>query len=342
MGGVSVSRRRSTMEAVVRAAYGGRRLQVRKGDNLEAVVEEIIRRDLGDFCWSLDFDAGFIEQLFLYGFLPICSQMKVPVGSPCYVLLPKLHRQRCLLCDLRSIHVDRGARKRSKKYRISVDQAFPDVVTGCIEQHGESWLWPPIREAFSLLSDKARLANSHDDVAVRSIELWAEDGRLVAGELGFTCGSLYTSLTGFFREAGTGTLQVLALAALLLRAGCQSWDLGMGMAYKDALGAKDIDRKEFVILQRQLRAQTPSPGMATASSPISVAELINDLRCAKSEAPATEETVGQNSGTGTGVPADFSKQIRDMGFTLEDSDLRVLHTNCKGDIEQAVNTLLSQ
>jgi len=190
--------------------------------------------------------------------------------QPLYVLLPKLHRSRCVLQNLSDIRIDRGARKRSRHYHLTVDTAFSRVMHGCIEQHGESWLWPPMQKSFIALFDMQK-ANDQTKwtanvetlnapcmapsscSAIHSVELWTADGRLVAGELGFTCGAMYTSLTGFYREGGTGMVQMLALAGLLLCSGFQSWDLGMNLDYKQSFGALDLNRADFVQMQRRLR-----------------------------------------------------------------------------------------
>jgi len=294
------------VERMLDKHYGHRRLHISARHDLEERVETILRRDLGDFCWSVDFAGSFLRRLFATGFLPICSKMPVAGDPPeeLYVLLPKLHRKRCVLLDFGTIHVDRGARKRSRRYRLAVDSDFQGVVQGCIEQHGESWLWPPMRDAFlSLLQEQQAstceavrpealpkgaqwesagsgqatqggepvqpepVAEDHGRPAlaatIHSVELWAEEGgdsqpvRLVAGEIGYVCGTMYTSLTGFYRESGAGTVQLLAVAGLLLRAGVQCWDLGMNHDYKDNLGAQDLERADFVTLQRSLRGALP-------------------------------------------------------------------------------------
>lgn len=126
-------------------------------------------------------------------------------------------------------------------------------------QHGEScWFYAPLTKAY-------REIHAHNNdisffgVRMHSIELWqpeikAADGallkpkRLVAGELGYTVGGSYTSLSGFrLHDAdGAGTVQCCVLAKVLNRCGFSMWDLGMGMAYKYDLGAVDVPRNVFL------------------------------------------------------------------------------------------------
>ena len=48
-------------------------------------------------------------------------------------------------------HVSKSARKKAKKYRLTADAAFDEVIDRCVEQHGENWLYPPMRAAFRAL-----------------------------------------------------------------------------------------------------------------------------------------------------------------------------------------------
>lgn len=82
--------------------------------------------------------------------------------------------------------------------------------------------------------------------------------RLVAGELGYTVGTMYTSLTGFSSADGAGTVQLAATGRVLQAAGFDAWDLGMDMAYKRRMGAARVARRPFVGLVRQCRAR-PTP-----------------------------------------------------------------------------------
>eukprot|EP00486_Rosalina_sp_Unknown_P012589 CAMPEP_0201588732 /NCGR_PEP_ID=MMETSP0190_2-20130828/158342_1 /ASSEMBLY_ACC=CAM_ASM_000263 /TAXON_ID=37353 /ORGANISM="Rosalina sp." /LENGTH=242 /DNA_ID=CAMNT_0048041433 /DNA_START=457 /DNA_END=1185 /DNA_ORIENTATION=- len=90
-------------------------------------------------------------------------------------------------------------------------------------------------------------------VTAHSIEIWNEDGELVAGELGTSVGSIYTSLTGFYNESGCGNVQLLVLGHLLQKCDFLLWDLGMFIEYKSSLGAGLLKRNDFLAKYRALR-----------------------------------------------------------------------------------------
>ena len=76
---------------------------------------------------------------------------------------------------------------------------------------------------------------------------------LVAGELGTSVGSIYTSLTGFYNVSGCGNVQLLALGHLLQKCNFLLWDLGMFIEYKSTLGAGLLKRNDFFARYRALR-----------------------------------------------------------------------------------------
>mmetsp|Transcript_24166 Transcript_24166/g.65433 ORF Transcript_24166/g.65433 Transcript_24166/m.65433 type:complete len:458 (-) Transcript_24166:204-1577(-) len=137
--------------------------------------EEGVRRQLADglaytlvddFCWSLNFRPRFVARLCFEGFLPICSE--IAGGTGLYVLLPKLHTRRCVL-EFEKLHVAKSTRKRSRAFTVSINRALDQVIEGCIEQHGQDWLHPPMRAIFTALFEchrarttASRRSGAHD------------------------------------------------------------------------------------------------------------------------------------------------------------------------------------
>lgn len=217
-------------------------LSMAENGSLPAVTARIAKHWPSDFCWSSCFEPTFLAALMYEGYLPTAHG---PVEGPTeYILLPKLHQERCLV-QFEDLRVSKRARSASREYLLAVDTAFDDVVDKCVKQHGESWLHPPIVDSFRRLFH----SGGTGQVKMHSIELKRE-GHLVAGELGYSVGRTYCSLSGFTTISGSGNVQCLGLALLLHERGFDFWDLGMGMEYKAQMGAREISRADF--LQRLL------------------------------------------------------------------------------------------
>ena len=259
------------------------------GDNLALLP--------GEFCWSLNFSPAFVAELCYQGFVPMAEL--VP-GGRC-VLLPKLHSQRCVLA-FEQLHIPSKIRKRAARFQLTVNTCFEDVLHGCQVQHGDGcWLHQPLVDIFRALHHALPSEQSHGNTSVatqqhclrhyqhaftsdgcstpvpsrtprgvrfHSFELWHR-GTLVAGELGYSMGACYTSLSGFHARASAGTVQCIAAAHVLKLNGFQFWDLGMELPYKLLLGAVSIPRHEFLSRLANARAMpptTPCVGQTSARS----------------------------------------------------------------------------
>jgi len=202
-----------------------------------------------DFFISPFFDANLIKGLMYEGFLPIAT---CDSYDKKYYLLPKIHSQRCVLY-FENIHISKSSRRKSRDYILKVNQDFDAVVSGCHQKHGIPWLYPPMVDALK----KMFYSRIKSKVNLYSIELYKKNStgqlELQAGELGYTVGKIYTSLTGFYFESGSGTIQLLALAGLLKMKKFRLWDFGMEMEYKTNLGAITLERKSFLSEFRKLR-----------------------------------------------------------------------------------------
>mmetsp|Transcript_62177 Transcript_62177/g.115389 ORF Transcript_62177/g.115389 Transcript_62177/m.115389 type:complete len:293 (+) Transcript_62177:107-985(+) len=235
---------------------------------------------------------ALIALLIWHGYLPMGG-----MG----MLLPKIHRARCVLKP-QDVHCGRKTRRRAKGFRLSIDQAWPAVIAGIQEhtftsQKGDCWLSKELAaayEAVNTLDERKR-----HGVAFHSVELWhSETGELVAGEIGYTCGRIYSSCTGFAlkeKHPGAGNVQLVALGQWLLMSGYALWDLGMELDYKLELGGNVIPRKDWADRVRLLRAESatlasPSDGDADAHTLAArYAEASANAQAQESSAPKPEK-----------------------------------------------------
>ncbi|KAL3925558.1 MAG: hypothetical protein SGILL_000332 [Bacillariaceae sp.] len=264
-----------TKAETMNLADGGKsRSSERKAEKaeLEAYIPPYLRRFItpyhGEFCYTRTYHHRLVAQLMMEGFLPIATEG---------VILPKLHHDRCVIHLPNDLHISKSTRKKSSKFVFTVNRNFDGVVEACRKQHGSRcWLYPELVEVFrdiqvpehvdaviiptsqggtALTCQKPVLERQSCPIRLYSIEVWNEqNGELVAGELGYTVGSVFSSLTGFTACNGAGSIQLAALGRLLCKLGFTMWDLGMDMDYKQSLGARNIPRRDFVKHIHQVRA----------------------------------------------------------------------------------------
>jgi Leu/Phe-tRNA-protein transferase len=214
-----------------------------------------------EFCASASFDPGFVDSLCASGFIPMATGEDD--GSE--YLIPKMHVERSVMRPSEAV-ATRTARRESARYGLGVDERFGETLEACAATHGEGWLRPPLVACWKELFEtrQARLSR------FSSMELYS-GGRLVAGEIGVFVGACYTSLTGFRKESGAGTVQLAATARYLESIGARLWDLGMPLDYKAALGASVVSRAEFLSRFREARER----GVARPAGPFSARALID-------------------------------------------------------------------
>jgi len=206
--------------------------------NLQELLPKLQRVYPGEFHCALSFEPAFVAELIRYGYLTMAERL----GPNLHVLLPKMHSKRCIL-QWGDGHVEKNVCKRCKRYEISMDTCFERVLEGCVKQHGEAWLYKPLRECFATIHHAGGIRG----VTLHSFELW-EGELLVAGEVGTAVGGCYTALSGFKSDAhpSSGTVQLCATADILRRAGFSFWDFGMELPYKLRIGAKSVEREWFL------------------------------------------------------------------------------------------------
>ena len=268
---------------------GERRKPWRRRTSIKDYIPQYLRRCIspygGDFCYTTVFHFRLIAQLMSEGFLPIAAEG---------VLLPKLHAERCVISLPNDLHVSKSVRKKSKRFSITINKNFDKVIDGCKKQHGSRcWLYPPLVEEFKtmnengsvevpIFADGTNSSESKCPVRLYSIEVWNNStGELVGGELGYSVGSIYTSLTGFASQDSAGSVQLAALGRLLSTLGFSIWDLGMEMDYKTTLGSKLMPRDEFVACVRNERERKGGTVLPSTGESFDAKSLIDQTYSAE-------------------------------------------------------------
>jgi Leu/Phe-tRNA-protein transferase len=199
-----------------------------------------------EFCLATDFTPAFIAEACYHGYLPMGEQVaELPV------LLIKSHQQRCVL-DFANLHLSRKLKRYARGLTLTINQNFAACLTAIAHHHTPTWLIEPLCAAFIQLHQHPR-----HQVALHSIEIY-NDHQLVAGEVGYSTGAIYTSLAGFHNQNGAGSVQLALLGQILARSGFAFWDLGMDLPYKRHLGANIVTRQSFLARWRQERDR-PTP-----------------------------------------------------------------------------------
>lgn len=211
--------------------------------------------------WDDSWDPETYVALARAGFISITHVD--PVLGP--LLMPELQRSYAVL-DWENLHCSNNLRRLMRSQRLAeegIELCVVDSVDRVLDrlraQHGNTW----ILERYERL---VRSLPRDDDpwFSIRGVELWSiSRSEIVAGELGYTIGRTYSSLSGFCSPEDPtlrnfGTLQMYLLALLLRDSGYAFWNLGHPVhEYKRDLGARILRRGVF--LERWLAARNAVP-----------------------------------------------------------------------------------
>jgi leucyl/phenylalanyl-tRNA--protein transferase len=141
-----------------------------------------------------------------------------------------------------ALRVTKSMRRSAKRFRISVDEAFGEVMLGCGDRPNEErWINDEIVAGFTRL---------HDLGWAHSVEVWLDD-RLVGGLYGVEIGGLFAGESMFHRERDASKVALMALVDRLRAAGgARLLDVQWVTHHLGTLGAVEIPRIEYLELVR--------------------------------------------------------------------------------------------
>ncbi|MCX4245192.1 leucyl/phenylalanyl-tRNA--protein transferase [Paraliomyxa miuraensis] len=150
--------------------------------------------------------------------------------SPRFVLLPD------------ELHLSRSLRKQQRRapYRLSLDEAFPQVIRECANQprpgQRGTWIDTDMQAAYTRL---------HALGLAHSAEAW-EGSTLVGGLYGVALGSVFFGESMFARRPDASKLAFAALVEQLSAWGFSLVDCQMQTEHLERFGARDIPLEEFL------------------------------------------------------------------------------------------------
>jgi len=237
-----------------------------RASDLEAEAFERIAADgEHEYYWHEDFDRDFYRAQAKAG----CIAITIDRGDRPF-LVSELHSGYAVL-DWENLHRSRslGRLFRSERYaalrpRLAINPDPRPILARLARRWRSTWLVAPYRKLVRQFA-----AEPIGELRFWGIELHAERGgedRIAAGELGYTLGRTYTSLSGFYDRSDSefsdmGKVQLHLLARHLEERGFAFWNLGEPtMKYKQDLGARILPRAEFLERWKKAAAE-PDPGM---------------------------------------------------------------------------------
>jgi leucyl/phenylalanyl-tRNA--protein transferase len=160
------------------------------------------------------------------------------------------------------VRVARSLRRSLRRYEVSLDTCFAEVVAGCADpRRPQGWITAEYRAAYE---DLFALGWAH------SLEVWDATGRLVGGLFGVELGGLFAAESKFHRSTDASKVAVVALADLLAADGHPDRlvDVQWRTEHLARLGVVEVRRVEYLRLAARARALPPVlAGQAVPAGP---------------------------------------------------------------------------
>jgi leucyl/phenylalanyl-tRNA--protein transferase len=144
------------------------------------------------------------------------------------------------ILPLDAFHESRSLGRSRRRFVITVDTAFEEVMRACAEPgrpHG--WIDDDFVDAYAAL---------HRRGWAHSIEAWTPDGALAGGVYGVAIGDLFAAESMFHRVTDAGKAALAALVELLREADATLLDVQWTTPHLSSLGAVDVPRAKYLEL----------------------------------------------------------------------------------------------
>lgn len=159
-------------------------------------------------------------------------------------------------------HASRSLHRSRRRFTVTVDSAFGEVVAGCADPARDGrWITPEIAAAYGRM---------HELGWTHSVEVWAGE-ELAGGLYGIAVGGLFAGESMFHRTTDASKVALWALTELWFADGDprRIIDVQWETPHLASLGVRRIDRPDYLRrLERALRVPWLDWAPDTASRPV--------------------------------------------------------------------------
>jgi leucyl/phenylalanyl-tRNA--protein transferase len=143
------------------------------------------------------------------------------------------------IVPLDAFHPSRSLRRAARRFTVTADRAFADVVMGCADpRRPGGWITPAIRAAYGRL---------HELGWAHSVEVWDAGGALAGGLYGVEIGGLFAAESKFHNQTDASKVALAALVERLRSAGGERLlDVQWTTPHLRSLGAVDVAREDYL------------------------------------------------------------------------------------------------
>ncbi len=139
---------------------------------------------------------------------------------------------------LDGLRVTRSLARSLRRFSITIDQAFDEVIEGCADpSRPNGWIGP---EIITIYRELHRLGWAH------SVEAWDRDGELAGGLYGVAINGLFAGESMFHRERDASKVVLVALVERMRYSGMILLDVQWATEHLRTLGAVEVARHDYL------------------------------------------------------------------------------------------------
>ena len=148
------------------------------------------------------------------------------------------------------LRVTRSLRQSLRRYRVTVDQAFDEVLAGCADPaRPMGWIDQRITRAYTRL---------HRMGWVHSVEAWDDEG-LAGGLYGVAVGGLFAGESMFHRRRDASKVALVHLVSAVAADPANLIDVQWLTPHLASLGAEECSRSRYLALAQQAIVEGSPP-----------------------------------------------------------------------------------